>query len=422
MHIAHFVQRYPPALGGSESYFQRLSRYFAAQGHNVTVWTTTAIDLEAFWSQRAQSLTADTIMDGEVRVRRFAVWRWPLRRYILKALSLFPAPTWQALTLPANPISPDMWKAAGRDMEPCDMVHAAAFPYAFPIACARRLAQRRGVPFVLTPFLHLGDPADATNRMRRSYLSRPLLHLLKSADRVMVQTPSERRAVIESGIAEDRVVLQGLGVDSADCTGGSRALARQNWGITESEVVVGHLANLSFEKGTIDLLRAAQTLWESGQKFRVVLAGPDMGNFRRFWESYGMKDRVVKLGVLDDQQKREFFAAIDIFALPSRSDSFGLVLLEAWANRVPNIAYRAGGVADLIQHDLDGILVTCGEVPELAAGLKRLIANPDRRRILGNCGHERVAKDFRWRDKLSIVQTEYDCLKRQLASAVSKSR
>ena len=56
-----------------------------------------------------------------------------------------------------------------------------------------------------------------------------------------------------------------------------------------------------------------------------------------------------RLGPLTDAEKRDFFAGIDLFALPSRSDSFGLVLLEAWANGVANVAYRAGGVADVIQ-------------------------------------------------------------------------
>src|SRR5262249_42287777 len=58
MRIAHFVQRYPPALGGSEAYFARLGRFLAAAGDNVTVFTTTALDLEAFWSRRGRCLPA----------------------------------------------------------------------------------------------------------------------------------------------------------------------------------------------------------------------------------------------------------------------------------------------------------------------------------------------------------------------------
>ena len=52
-----------------------------------------------------------------------------------------------------------------------DAVHASAFPYAFPIVCARRLARRLRVPFFITPFLHLGDPDDPNDRTRRGYTS-----------------------------------------------------------------------------------------------------------------------------------------------------------------------------------------------------------------------------------------------------------
>ncbi len=56
MHVAHFIQRYPPALGGSEAYFARLSRYLVAMGERVTLSTTTALDLNAFWSVRGRCL------------------------------------------------------------------------------------------------------------------------------------------------------------------------------------------------------------------------------------------------------------------------------------------------------------------------------------------------------------------------------
>ena len=48
MHVAQFIHRYPPALGGAEAWAERLSRHLIAEGHKVTVWTTTALDLSAF--------------------------------------------------------------------------------------------------------------------------------------------------------------------------------------------------------------------------------------------------------------------------------------------------------------------------------------------------------------------------------------
>ncbi|MBL8792855.1 MAG: glycosyltransferase family 4 protein [Planctomycetia bacterium] len=416
MRIAHFVQRYPPALGGSEAYFERLSRFLAASGDEVTVFTSNALDLEAFWNLRARTLPAgQTVQDG-VRVVRYGLLRWPGRRWFLKPLSLIPWRYGQCLTLPCNPISLRMWADAGRFDRPFDLVHASAFPYAFPIACGLRLARRLRIPFCVTPFLHLGDLDDPRDRTRRQYTSPPLRYLLRQADRIFVQTEPEREALLSLGFAPEKHVLQGLGVDAADCTGGDRQQARRNWQVDHEEPVVGHLANLSAEKGSVDLLRAAQLAWQRGGQFRLVLAGPSMPNFRRYWDSYPCRDRVRCLGVLSDTAKRDFFAGIDLFGLPSRSDSFGLVLLEAWANGAANLAYRAGGPAGVIRHEEDGLLVRCGDVPALAEALLRLTGDAALRRRLGMSGQERCAREFRWSDKLELVRNVYtECISRHKA-------
>jgi glycosyltransferase involved in cell wall biosynthesis len=407
MRVAHFVQRYPPALGGAEAYFGRLSRTLAADGDQVTVFTSAGLDLEAFWSRRGRTLPPGRAEEQGVEVVRYPLWRWPGRRYVLKALSFCPHRFWQCLTLPCNPICWGMW-SAGNGKTRFDVVHATAFPYGWPIACGLRLARRLGVPFLLTPFLHLGDPDDPHDRTRRNYTRPALLSLVRAADRVFVQTELERDALVRLGIAPGKLVLLGMGVAAEECTGGDRERARREWGIDPGEVVVGHLANQSEEKGSVDLLRAAAKASEQGRRFHVVLAGSEMPNFQRFWQTYGPKDRVRRLGLLDDYQKRDFFAGLDIFALPSRSDSFGLVLLEAWANGVPNVGYRAGGVAEVIRHNLDGLLVRCGDVDGLAAVLGRLTEDGDLRRHLGDAGRQRTGQEFQWGEKLRLVRRVYE--------------
>ncbi len=148
-------------------------------------------------------------------------------------------------------------------------------------------------------------------------------------------------------------------------------------------------------------------LWRAGRRFRVVLAGPEMPNFQTFWRTYRFQSHVKRLGVLNDRQKRDFFAGIDLFALPSRSDSFGMVLLEAWVNGVPNVAYRAGGVAEIIRPEENGLLARCGDAQELADCLDRLVGNSDLRLRLGMQGRNRALREFRWRDKLERVKEIY---------------
>ena len=407
MRVAHFIHRFPPALGGSEAYFARLGRYLATAGDHVTVFTSPALDLKALWSPAGRCLPPGTTYEDGVEVRRYRLLRWPGRRYFLKPLSLIPLRRWQWLTLPCNPIAIGMWRDTGREDRRFDLVHAAVFPYAFPIACGLRLARRLHVPFLLTPFLHLGDANNPRDRVRRAYTQPALMSLVRTADRVFVQTPGELSALVSRGVPEERLVLVGMGTKPDECGGGDRERARHEWGASPTDVVVGHLANNSREKGTIDLLLAASQLWNRGIPFRLVLAGPEMPNFQRFWRRYQAPGPVLRLGVLDDCAKRDFFAGIDVFALPSRADSFGLVLLEAWANGVPNLAYRAGGIADVIRHENDGLLVPCGDVERLAQELARLVQDADLRRRLGGCGRERLGKEFRWEDKLHRVRQLY---------------
>ena len=275
MHIAHFIQRFPPALGGSEAYFARLSKSHAALGDEVAVWTTTALDLEAFWQSGKQELQPGNRIEQGVRVQRYAPSHWFARKVLLKLLSHAPIGVARAMALPCNPIVLRMLLDVYRDESPCDAVHASAFPYGWILGCGLLLARRKKVSFLVTPFLHLGDPDRPNDPTMRAYTSRGLQLLLQAADRVFAQTPSEAEAIRKMGVPAERVVLQGLGVDPAECTGGDRQRARRAWGVVDDEVVIGHLANQSREKGTVDLLRAAAGIGERGKVSRGSSRPPD---------------------------------------------------------------------------------------------------------------------------------------------------
>lgn len=409
----HVIHRYPPALGGAESYFARLTQYLAQQGDCVSVHTSNALDLEAFWRSSARHLPATKQTQSLLSLRRHAIRYYPGRKVLLKALSMLPHPWIQGLTLPASPQLPSLWSHACNANTPIKLIHASAFPYTFPLFCSLAWARRLEVPLVLTPFLHLGDHTAVADRTRQSYLNRPLRYLLLQADRIFVQTRLEQQAVLEQGVQADRIVLQGLGCDPAECTGGSRERGNLRWQRTElNALCIGHLANLSEEKGSVALLQAATILHEQGVPFTMLLAGPSMPSFRKAWRMLPsvVRSHIQLLGILTDEEKPDFYAALDVFALPSRSDSFGLVLLEAWANGIPCIGYRAGGIAEVIRHDEDGILVPCGDVPALASQLAVLLRSDSKRATLGLQGKKKVASEHQWEDKLAIVRRVYQAI------------
>jgi glycosyltransferase involved in cell wall biosynthesis len=408
MRVAHFVQRYPPAVGGSEAYFARLSRFLAEQGDSVVVFTTSALDLEAFQGPTGRRLRPGRSFDHGVEVRRYPVRSLPLgHTYFCWLLSLLPIPACQRLTVPFNPIVPGMFREALWGQESFDLVHATCFPYSWPLQCGLWLARRLGVPFVLTPFVHTGNPDNPRDPTRRAYLRASLLDLARRADRVLVQTEGERQVLLERGVAAERLVLQGMGLDRTSCTGGDRAGARRAWGVQPGEMVIGHLANNSRQKGSIDLLRALQRGWDRGGRLRLVLAGSEVAHFRSFWAHFRPAGPVVRLGVLSEQQKKDFYAGIDVFVLPSTCDSFGLVLPEAWANGVPCVVYRAGGLPWVVRHERDGLVVGCGDLDGLAGSLVRLAGDEQLRLRLGEAGRQRTETEFDWEDKLRLVRRTY---------------
>ena len=77
MPILHVIQRYYPYTGGSELYFQELSEQLVSDGHEVTVLTTEAWDLEHFWAPNRRRIDEPEAVHNGVRILRFPVWRAP---------------------------------------------------------------------------------------------------------------------------------------------------------------------------------------------------------------------------------------------------------------------------------------------------------------------------------------------------------
>jgi glycosyltransferase involved in cell wall biosynthesis len=406
LRIVHICPRYPPSPGGAELFFEKISAGLAKAGHTVDVWTTTARSVDAFTSRSAAVLAEGTTISDGVRVRRYPLWHPPLRRYVATALHPLPlGRAWRAATLRWNPLPLGLARDAALASQPLDVVHGAGLPYSLLLDSAVRLARHTGARLVLTPFAHLGDPEDGGNKIRRTYLSPLNISLLREADVVLVQTRAERDALAQAGIEPARMRLVGMGVEPAECTNGDGARGRARWGIGD-EPVVGHLANKSADKGTIDLLEASAQAWHRGNRFKLLLAGEEMQSFRTYWKDYAFKDRVVNVGEISADDKRDFFAAIDVFALPSYVESFGISLLEAASNAVPSVAYRLGGPGEILRHGTNGVLVAPGDVGALGLALSALVSDAPHRRQLGAAA-ARLATHWTWERVLDTVMREY---------------
>jgi glycosyltransferase involved in cell wall biosynthesis len=392
--ILHVVQRYWPCGGGAERYFQELSERLVRDGHEVTVYTTDAYDLELFW--RPNYRRVDELEDEHngVRIRRFPVHHLPfLHLPLTLGLSLVPVRKVDLLYHHPSPLVPELLSAPA---EGFDVVHATALPYNSIMYAGYLLAKRNHARFVTTPHVHLGEPGS--RRMVAGYARKPQMWLTAQSDAVVAKTGIEADFMAARGVPRERIHVIGNGINPEELEGGDGQRFRAKHGIAEDEPIVFYIGMKAFNKGTEHVVEAMHKLWSRGVRARLVLAGASQPPFRRFWHRQPplVQRNTLMLDYIPDADKNDLLAAGDVFAMPSRSDTFGIVYLEAWYYGKPVIGAYAGGVPKVIDHQRDGFLVPFGDTESLAGRIDELVRSPELRRQFGEAGHSKVRREFTW--------------------------
>jgi glycosyltransferase involved in cell wall biosynthesis len=191
----------------------------------------------------------------------------------------------------------------------------------------------------------------------------------------------------------------------------SRETVREELGIG-NRVMLIHSSNLRQLK-RIDLLLEAAARIKPQDSFRlVILAGasfePHVERVRRL----GLEDRVIVRENVSDLE--DYLAAADIGFFTSDTESFCLSILEAMALGCPSVARAVGGIPEVVESGVNGMLVDTAEPGPLADALTSLIADPDRRRRLGDVAKEHAKSAF---SSETIVPLYIDSYRRTLGLA-----
>ena len=188
-----------------------------------------------------------------------------------------------------------------------------------------------------------------------------------------------------------RVIPQGLELD--EVAGGDAARFRARHACAGP--IVAHIAALCADKGTQTLLEAWPSL---SPKATLVLLGHTTREFAAWFESLPAQRRrgILHLQRLPDAERNDLLAAMDVLALPSRTDTFGRVFLEAWSYAKPVVGARAGGIPDVIEAGRTGELVDFGDAAGLARVLDGLLGDPRRREQMGLLGQRVLWERYDW--------------------------
>jgi glycosyltransferase involved in cell wall biosynthesis len=414
MNILHVVQLYYPVASGAARYFAEVGERLAREGHHVTVLSTDAYDLEHFWASGKRRVVQPNEIHNGVEILRFPVRRlpgpallYPVIRRLMVEISRLPGTALLLRRLARlTPSLPDMCGYLhAHATERFDLIHTTNITLDFAILPALDFAHRHHVPFICTPFVHLGEPGD--NALLRYYSMRHQIELLKRSDRVITMTGLEADALAARGVPRARMRRIGVGVDPAELAGGDAARFRAEQQIGGPLVL--YIGALARDKGAIHLIEAMRQLWADGSAATLALIGAPLAHFISYYEALpaDIHARIRLLPYAPDHVKRDALATAELFAMPSRTDSFGIAYLEAWCYGLPVVGARAGGVPDVIDDQRDGLLVRFGDVPALAQAIGSLLRDREHARRLGAAGREKVLRRLTWDRIYAQVRAVY---------------
>jgi glycosyltransferase involved in cell wall biosynthesis len=250
-------------------------------------------------------------------------------------------------------------------------------------------ARRQGLPTLLTRHSMLAMKPAVLRPMLKA-----LVRLLsRNADGVIAVSEACAREV-PMGRRPVRVIHNGVDTDAFRPLPDTREQMRQELGFGPDDVVIGNIGRLHFSKGVLMLLDVFEQLRVRNPGLNLVLAGPGPLRPQIVERTSGYAGQVRLLDPLPYDQVPKVLNALDIFALPSFGEAFGISLLEAMACGVPGVALARWGVRELVQDGETGFLA-----PDAAEFRNRLeqLGNDARLRVkLGQAARQR-AERFSWR-------------------------
>ena len=191
-------------------------------------------------------------------------------------------------------------------------------------------------------------------------------------DQVIAPSKSTEEVLRERGVTVPMEVVP-TGVESGFENGDGKKI-RDQLNIGRDAFVVGHIGRLAPEKNLEFLARSIAAFLKDEQQVHFVVAGygPSEDELTNFFADMNLSRQVHFLGKLENQDLIDAFHAMDVFAFSSKSETQGLVLVEAMTAGVPVVALDAAGVREVVRDGINGFLLHNEEQESFVKALKKI--------------------------------------------------
>ena len=364
MKIAQVVPYCSGAFGGGYEY--GLSKALVELGHDVTIFTSD----RAPWRYRIGTQEEE---EGGVRIQRFKAL------IDLKELPFIPSLLWALLR------------------EDFDILQTSEF-FQLCSLYAAYASRKRKTPLVLSQHLYY-SPWDTLKRLglglsKRSYGR----FVLENSQKIIaISRAAESYLKEEMEVEHDRIEVIPIGVDAARFSPKVKPYAPVADKIGGKKVVL-FVGRLTKYKGVEYLLHAFSRLLKDHRDTVLCIrgSGPEDSHLIQLESKLGLRGKVLWPSYIPNRDMPSLYAASNLFVLPSLIEPLGIAGLEAMASGRPVVASRVGGLADLVEKDVNGYLVSPGSVEALRVAMLRILEDERLERRLGRGSRRLVEKRFSW--------------------------
>jgi glycosyltransferase involved in cell wall biosynthesis len=397
MKVVHLIQRFPPAIGGCETWCEGVTHQLVSRGHSVEVLTLRVLDERELWAWNGSPQLPQEVALGRadllpsIRIRRCAPSPSPYglmrlaERFGVRIVGRYSAELFgRALAL-------------ARETDVLH-VHQCNVPLSFWGFLAARLGR---CPVVITPHFHPGSP---------NFEQPAVWCLLRRCDAVIAVSPYEARLFERRGVPARRVVIASNALDPRPFDQLAIELIRRQvralWGLEPEAAIITFVGRKAPQKD-IPVLAEAATRVSRTRDVTLVLAGPQSQSYQGDdWqkrESTGL--RLIDLPIIPEASKRAIIAASDVVVQPSPHEAFGIVFLEAWASHVPVVGAAAGAIPHVVADG--GLTFTPGDAEDLATKLIWLLEHPCEAHAMAARGRARLESEYTWERVGAAVEQAY---------------
>ncbi len=215
-----------------------------------------------------------------------------------------------------------------------------------------------------------------------------------------------RQSLLDGGIPDSKIytALNASDPRLFDPLKTERGLLRTKFGLSDDMPLIGIVARIMIWKGHLELVEALALVKRTIPNVRLAIIGKaDLlaatstesyeGKVRQRIAELGLEENVIWAGWFDDTPR--VMADLDVLAVPSWEEPFGLVVTEAMAMERPVVGYDSGALPEIVTDGVEGLLVPPKQAEALANALIALLNDPTRRAEMGKAGGKRVLEQFR---------------------------